>query len=187
MRIISGTLKARRFSVPKSFPSRPTTDFAKEGLFNVLEHQMALYDLEILDLCAGTGNISFEFISREAGNLTAVDMNSNCLRFITKNAAELGIKEHLETIKSDILQYLRKTERKFDLIFADPPYDYKFHHEIAEIVFERNLLVEGGLLIIEHGRHTKLEDKKHFDLVRQYGNVYFSFFRKEEEEEETND
>src|SRR5574343_438324 len=109
---------------------------------------MALYDLEILDLCAGTGNISFEFISREAGNLTAVDMNSNCLRFIAKNAKDLGITEHLETIKSDILQYLRKTERKFDLIFADPPYEYKFHHEIAEIVFERELLTEGGLLNI---------------------------------------
>ena len=179
MRIIRGFLKGKRFSTPPNFPSRPTTDFAKEGLFNVLENQIDFEEKKVLDLCAGTGNISFEFISREAGNLTAVDMNSNCLRFITKNAAELGIKEHLETIKADILFYLRKTERKFDLIFADPPYDYKFHHEIAEIVFERNLLVEGGLLIIEHGRHTKLEDKKHFDLVRQYGNVYFSFFRKE--------
>lgn len=177
MRIISGTLKARRFSIPKSFPSRPTTDFAKEGLFNVLEHQMSLFDLEILDLCAGTGNISFEFISRDAGNITAVDNNSNCLRYIHKNAVEFGIDDQIETIKSDILQYLKKTDKKFDLIFADPPYEYKFHAEIALIVFERNLLTENGLLIIEHGRHTKLEEITHFDLSRTYGNVHFSFFR----------
>ena len=177
MRIISGFLKARRFSIPKSFPSRPTTDFAKEGLFNVLEHQMSLYDLEILDLCAGTGNISFEFLSREAGSVVAVDSNSNCLRYIAKNAEEFKITENLETIKSDILNYLRKTDRKFDLIFADPPYEYKFHHEIAQIVFERELLNEDGLLIIEHGRHTKLNELDQFDLVRTYGNVYFSFFR----------
>ena len=179
MRIISGFLKARRFSIPKSFPSRPTTDFAKEGLFNVLEHQMSLDELEILDLCAGTGNISFEFISREAGNVTAVDVNSNCLRYIRKNAEEFKISEQLETIKSDILYYLKRTDRKFDLIFADPPYDYKSHAEIAQIVFERELLKEDGLLIIEHGRHTKMENDPHFELVRQYGNVYFSFFRKD--------
>jgi 16S rRNA (guanine(966)-N(2))-methyltransferase RsmD len=178
VRIISGFLKARRFSIPKSFPSRPTTDFAKEGLFNVLEHQMSLDELEILDLCAGTGNISFEFISREAGNVTAVDVNSNCLRYIRKNAEEFKISEQLETIKSDILYYLKRTDRKFDLIFADPPYDYKSHAEIAQIVFERELLKEDGLLIIEHGRHTKMENDPHFELVRQYGNVYFSFFRK---------
>ena len=94
MRIISGFLKARRFSIPKSFPSRPTTDFAKEGLFNVLDHQMAMYDLEILDLCAGTGNISFEFLSREAGVVTAVDMNSNCLKYIHKNAVEFKITDN---------------------------------------------------------------------------------------------
>lgn len=179
MRIISGFLKARRFSIPKSFPSRPTTDFAKEGLFNVLEHQMSLYDLEILDLCAGTGNISFEFLSREAGTVTAVDSNSNCLRYILKNAIEFKINDNLETYKSDILAYIKRTDRKFDLIFADPPYEYPSHAEIAQIVFERKLLNENGLLIIEHGRHTKLTELPHFELVRTYGNVYFSFFRLE--------
>jgi 16S rRNA (guanine(966)-N(2))-methyltransferase RsmD len=177
VRIISGFLKARRFSIPKSFPARPTTDFAKEGLFNVLEHQMSLYDLEILDLCAGTGNISFEFLSREASSVVAVDSNTNCLRYIQKNAIEFGISEQLETYKSDILAFLNRTDRKFDLIFADPPYEYKFHAEIARIVFERNLLKEDGLLIIEHGRHTHVKELPNFNLVRNYGNVYFSFFR----------
>jgi 16S rRNA (guanine(966)-N(2))-methyltransferase RsmD len=179
LRIIAGTLKARRFSVPKNFPSRPTTDFAKEGIFNVLEHQMDISDLKILDLCAGTGNISFEFISRDAAHVTAVDINSNCLSFIRKNAIEFNITPQLETIKSDILQYLKKTDEKFDLIFADPPYEYKFQDEIANLVFEHNLLTEDGLLIIEHGKHTKLEEVPHFDLKRTFGNVHFSFFRKE--------
>ena len=181
MRIISGILKARRFSVPKNFPSRPTTDFAKEGLFNILEHQIDLFDLEILDLCAGTGNISFEFLSREAGNVTAVDSNVNCIRFIRKNAAQLGIEENLDTIKTDILAYLSKIDRKFDLIFADPPYDVKFHAEIAKIVFERSLLTENGLLIIEHGKFTDLSQITHFELLRNYGNVNFSFFRIQED------
>lgn len=179
MRIISGSLKARRFSIPKNFPSRPTTDFAKEGIFNVLDHQMSLSDLKILDLCAGTGNISFEFISRDSGHVTAVDINSNCLRYIQKNAIDFGISESLETIKSDILHYLKKTDQKFDLIFADPPYEYTFHAEIAQIIFERDLLNEDGLLIIEHGKHTKLAETPHFDITRTFGNIHFSFFRKE--------
>lgn len=177
MRIISGFLKARRFSIPKSFPSRPTTDFAKEGLFNVLSHQMALIDLEILDLCAGTGNISFEFLSREAGTVVAVDSNSNCLKYIQKNAQEFGIADQLQTVKSDLLTYLKNTSDTFDLIVADPPYAYEFHAEIAQLVIERKLLKKEGLLIIEHGRHTKLENLPHYDTTRVYGNVYFSFFR----------
>ncbi len=177
MRVIGGLLRARRFSVPKNFPSRPTTDFAKEGLFNILDHQIDLLDMEILDLCAGTGNISFEFLSREAGNVTAVDLNTNCVRFIRKIAAQLGIEDNLDTIKSDIISYIGKIDRKFDLIFADPPYDVKFHAEIAEIVFERSLLTENGLLIIEHGKFTDLSQITNFEFLRNYGNVNFSFFR----------
>lgn len=181
MRVISGKLKARRFSVPKNFPSRPTTDFAKEGLFNILDHQIDLLDMEILDLCAGTGNISFEFLSREAGNVTAIDSNTNCIRFIRKIAVQLEIEDKLDTIKSDILAYLGKIDRKFDLIFADPPYDAKFHAEIAKIVFERSLLTENGLLIIEHGKFTDLSQITHFEFLRNYGNVNFSFFKIQED------
>lgn len=180
MRIISGKLKARRFSVPKNFPSRPTTDYAKEGLFNILEHQIDLFDLHILDLCAGTGNISFELISREAGDVTAVDINLNCLRFIRKNAEDLKIENEIRTVKMDILHFLKITEDTYDLIFADPPYAYKHHDQIANLVFEKDLLVPNGLLIIEHGRDTKLENITHFEFCRNFGNVYFSFFRKPE-------
>ena len=180
MRIISGNLKARRFSVPKNFPSRPTTDFAKEGLFNVLEHQLDLFDLNILDLCAGTGNISFEFLSREAGTVTAVDQNFNCVRFIRKNAEELGIAKDLNVYKSEIIQFLQRTEQTYDLIFADPPYAYPKHIDLVKTVFERDLLRSGGWLIVEHGRETNLNDLPFFEFVRSYGNVYFSFFIKDE-------
>lgn len=181
MRIISGKLRARRFSVPKNFPSRPTTDYAKEGLFNILENQIDLYDLNILDLCAGTGNISFELLSREAGVVTAVDTNLNCLRFVRKNAEEMKIDEEIRTVKMDILHFVKLTEETYDLIFADPPYDYKHREEIAKIVFERKLLNEGGILIIEHGKQTSLETITQFDFLRTYGGVHFSFFRNEAE------
>jgi 16S rRNA (guanine(966)-N(2))-methyltransferase RsmD len=184
VRIISGKLKARRFSVPKNFPSRPTTDYAKEGLFNVLVNQIDLDNLHILDLCAGTGNISFELLSREAGIVTAVDINLNCLRFIRKNAEELKVDKEIRTVRMDILHFLKLTEDKYDLIFADPPYAYKHHDQVALAVFEHDLLTENGLLVIEHGRDTKLENITHFEFCRTFGNVYFSFFRKPEQNEE---
>lgn len=176
MRIIRGNLKSRRFSIPKNFPSRPTTDFAKEGLFNLLENQYDLEEMKVLDLCAGTGNISFEFISRDIGHVTSVDKDFNCVKFIRKTSVDFNIENKIDIIKNDIILFLKMTDQTFDIIFSDPPYDVKFHHQIAEIVFERKLLKEDGLLIIEHGRHTRLEQIPQFDNTRPYGNVYFSFF-----------
>ena len=181
MRIIRGELKSRRFSIPKNFPSRPTTDFAKEGLFNLLENKYSLYDLDILDLCAGTGNISFEFMSREAGRVTSVDKEYNCIKFIRNTASEFKIDGNMEIIKMDIIKYLKKTNKTFDIIFSDPPYDVKFHEQIEQVVFERNLLRKNGVLIIEHSKYTKLEGLPHFDYLRPYGNVHFSFFKNTEE------
>ena len=178
MRVISGILKARRFSVPKNFPSRPTTDFAKEGLFNMLEHQMSLYDLEILDLCSGTGNISFEFLSREAGNVTAVDSNDRCVAFIRKTATEFGISQHLQTIRADIQQFVAKTERRYDLIFADPPYKYDGYLTLVKKIIDRELLNENGTLIVEHGKETNLSLMEGYEFTRNYGNVHFSFFKR---------
>lgn len=181
MRIISGILKARRFSVPKNFPSRPTTDFAKEGLFNMLEHKIDLYDLNILDLCSGTGNISLEFISREAGYVTAVDSNFNCVRFLKKNAEQFGVDDQLTTVKSDIIQFVERTGDKYDLIFADPPYGFKQYHDLIRLVFERNLLHKNGILIVEHGKETSFAGITQFDFCRNYGNVNFSFFNYQSE------
>ncbi len=178
MRIIRGKLKSRRFSIPKGFPSRPTTDFAKEGFFNMLENRLDLHELEILDLCAGTGNITFEFASREAGRITAVDRNFNCIRFIHRQAEAFGIGDVIQTVKSDVLAFLKKTDRKYDLIFSDPPYDVSFHEELIALVFERELLNEDGSLIVEHGSRTDLSGITHFESSRIYGNVHFSFFKK---------
>jgi 16S rRNA (guanine966-N2)-methyltransferase len=178
VRIISGILKARRFTAPKNFPSRPTTDFAKEGLFNMLEHQMSLFDLDILDLCAGTGNISFEFLSREAGNVTAVDSNDRCVAFIRKTAAEFGIADHMQTIRADIQQFVARTERRYDLIFADPPYKYEGYVALVQKIQERELLNEHGTLIVEHGKETNLSHLAGYQYSRNYGNVHFSFFKR---------
>ena len=178
MRIIRGILKTKKITVPKSFPSRPTTDFAKEGLFNMLENRLDLVDLNILDLCAGTGNISFELLSREAGSLTAVDSNYNCVRHIQKLAKEFEIEQWIDVIKSDAVKYLEKAEDTYDIIFTDPPYEASFYDKIVTTTFERNLLNEDGFLIIEHGKRTKLEHLPYYQSSRSYGNVVFSFFNK---------
>lgn len=179
MRIIRGILKTKRITVPKSFPSRPTTDFAKEGLFNMLENRFDLMDLKLLDLCAGTGNISFEWLSREAGEAIAVDSNFNSVRHIRSLTKSFEMEAFIQTIHSDVVKYLEKTTEKFDLIFADPPYEAKFHADIVRLVYERDLLNENGLLIIEHGKRTDLSELPHFELSRGYGNVIFTLFSKE--------
>lgn len=183
MRIIRGKYKTRKYGIPKKFPSRPTTDFAKEGLFNVLSHKMVLDDLTILDLCAGTGSISIEFLSRESGSVVAVDQNYNCVRHIQEMAQRFECTEDLIVYKQEILRFLEKTTQKFDLIFADPPYEYNHHGRIVELVFERELLEEDGLLIIEHGKQTDLSALANFDFSRKFGNVHFSFFQINQEDE----
>lgn len=177
MRIVRGIYKARRFSPPKSFPSRPTTDFAKEGIFNVIEHRMALLDLNILDLCAGTGNISLEFLSREAGTVTSVDKHPVCTSFMYKLHKELGIGQEWLIVKNEVRSFLEKTNEVYDLIFADPPYDMTFHGTLVQKVMERKLLTENGWLIVEHGKQTDLSASEGFTEVRNFGNVYFSFFQ----------
>lgn len=183
MRIIRGKYKTRKYGIPKKFPSRPTTDFAKEGLFNVLEHKLVLHDLRILDLCAGTGSISIEFLSRDAGSVVAVDQNHNCVKHIQAMAKQFECEDDLLVYRQEILTFLEKTSLQFDLIFADPPYEYAHHARLAEIVFDRNLLVDDGLLVIEHGKQTDLSAITQFDICRTYGNVKFSFFHQNDENE----
>lgn len=177
MRIIRGIYKTRKFKFPKGFPSRPTTDFAKEGLFNILENQMDLDDLNILDLCAGTGNISVEFLSRQSGRVTAVDSNFNCVKHIRKVSTELDCVADLNVVKADVLKFVTITDEQYDIIFADPPFAYDEHKQLVNIVFERNLLRENGILIIEHGRDTNFDGITQLTFTRKYGNVAFSFFK----------
>ena len=177
MRIINGKLKRYRFAPPKGFPSRPTTDFAKEGLFNILENKLALVDLEILDLYAGTGNISFEFASREAGNITAVDKNFKCTRFIKQFAKEFKLEDTFHVIKSDVIQFIENQSKSYDIIFADPPFEDKVHNELVIKIMEGSLLKEDGLFILEHSKHNPLAEHKDFLSSRKYGGVIFSFFK----------
>lgn len=178
MRLIRGRFKTRYFKYPKNFPSRPTTDFAKEGLFNVLENEFSLYDLNILDLCAGTGSITFEFLSREAGHVTAVDNSFICFKHLSKIANELDCKDEIAIVKSDLIKFLSSTTDTYDIIFADPPYAYSEHAAIVDVVFERDLLTSNGMLIVEHGKETDLSGITHFEKIRKYGGVCFSFFKK---------
>ncbi|MCK0162041.1 RsmD family RNA methyltransferase [Allomuricauda sp. F6463D] len=176
MRIISGKYKGKRLTAPKKLPVRPTTDMAKEALFNILNNRFYFDELKVLDLFSGTGNISYEFASRGAKKITAVDGHQGCVGYISKTAQELDFP--ISTIKSDVYKFLQRTSEKFDLIFADPPYG--FDHEqflnIADIVFEKELLLSEGLLIVEHSEQTNLSEYPKFSEQRKYGGSIFSFF-----------
>lgn len=176
MRIISGNLKGRKLRPPQNLSLRPTTGFAKEGLFNHLNHQIDFRDLDVLDLCCGTGSISFEFASRGVKSVLCVDLNTNCLKYIKKQAAEFEL-TNIFPYKSDLFQFLKKFNRQFDLVFADPPYEMEGVKTIPELVLSRKLLKENGLLILEHGKDINFKAEKNLLNSRKYGNVNFTFFK----------
>ncbi|TMU56049.1 RsmD family RNA methyltransferase [Flagellimonas algicola] len=176
MRIISGKYKGKRLSAPKKLPVRPTTDMAKEGLFNILNNRYYLDDVKVMDLFAGTGNISFEFGSRGSKEIIAVDRFSGCAQFISKTAKELDFP--IVAIKSDVFHFLERTKEQANIIFADPPYNFDTDQflKIVDLVFENNLLLDEGLLIIEHAAQTDLSQHPSFSEQRKYGGSVFSFF-----------
>ncbi len=176
MRIISGIHKGKRLQAPKKLPVRPTTDMAKEALFNILNNHYSFSRISVLDLFAGTGNISYEFASRGTQQITAVDAHYACVGYIKSTAKELDFS--IDAIKSDVFSYLDKVKRNSDIIFADPPYDFEkeMFAKIPELVFKHSLLNEDGMLIIEHAKYTSLEDVPFFSHSRKYGGSVFSFF-----------
>ncbi len=176
MRVISGTLKGRRFNPPANLPVRPTTDFAKESLFNILNNHIDFEEMNALDLFAGTGNISIELVSRGCITVTSVDVNFKCTDFIKKTAIAFNI-INLQVIKSNVFSYLKFATKPYQLIFADPPYDLEGINKIPEIIFEKNLLAENGIMVIEHSRDTNFEQHPRFVEKRNYGKVNFSIFR----------
>lgn len=178
MRIVSGKWRGKRIVAPKNLPTRPTTDFAKEALFNVLNNRFYFEGKRVLDLFAGTGNISYEFLSRGVEDLTAVDQDRNCIKFITKTAQELGADIHC--VQSDALQMIRRASTAYDIIFADPPYDFPHYEALAKSIVEHKLLRTGGEAIIEHSAQTDLSELPGFFEVRRYGTVHFSFFQIDE-------
>ena len=176
MRIISGKHKSRRISAPKNLPVRPTTNMAKEALFNILNNQYYFDQISVLDLFAGIGSISFEFASRGTEQIISVDQNFGCIQFIDKIANELQI--DLQSIKSDVYRFLEKTNQKFDVIFADPPYSFSNEQfqKIIDLIFDNKLLNENGILIIEHSKQTDLSQNSTFTKAKKYGGNMFSFF-----------
>jgi len=176
VRIIGGTQKGRHINPPANLPVRPTTDLAKEGLFNILNNIIDFEGLKVLDLFAGTGSISFEFASRQAAVVVAVDLNFKCVEFIKKTSLQLGFL-HLKAIRTDVFRFLSKSPNEgFDLIFSDAPYDIDNVMILPDLVFSHNWLNEDGLLIIEHTRSLQFAGHKHFSQTRRYGKVNFSFF-----------
>jgi 16S rRNA (guanine(966)-N(2))-methyltransferase RsmD len=176
VRIISGKFKGRRIFPPKNLPVRPTTDMSKEALFNVLNNHFSFEGLKILDLFAGTGNISFEFASRGSDNITSVDGDFGCVKFIKQIAEEYDF--NIAAIKSDVYKFLEKNKSTYDIIFADPPYAFeqKKFETIVQLIIDQNLLSADGMMIIEHSKYTKLDHMLHFSFKKSYGGSIFSFF-----------
>ncbi|PWA08916.1 RsmD family RNA methyltransferase [Flavobacterium laiguense] len=184
MRIISGKYKGRRISPPKGLPVRPTTDMSKEALFNVLNNHFSFENLKVLDLFAGTGNISYEFASRGSMPITSVDGDFGCVKFIKQVAAEYDF--NIAATKSDVFAFLEKCKTSYDIIFADPPYalDQKTFEKIVLLIFEKELLNEEGMMVIEHSKYTKLDHMINFSFHKTYGGSIFSFFELDSTEEE---
>jgi len=175
MRIISGSHKSKRITAPKNLPVRPTTDMAKEGLFNILNNRYYFDEIRVLDLFSGTGNIAYEFASRGSEEIFCVDKNHNCIRFIQQTAQELNF-DAISTIQADVFEFLALHNREHDIIFADPPYELKNLNEVIASVFDKKLLSQEGVLILEHSKMKDFSTHSFLKNTRRYGNVNFSFF-----------
>lgn len=180
MRIISGKLGGRRFSPPSQMPyTRPTTDIAKEGLFNILQNNLDFEGLKTLDLFGGTGSISYELASRGALDLTIVEKDNQMFSYIKKTAADLGLNQ-IKIVKSDVFRFIETCSQQFDFIFAGPPYALTTIDDIPKLVFQQGLLNEGGWFILEHTPRNNYQAFPHFLREKNYGTTVFSIFEKEE-------
>lgn len=175
MRVISGIYRHRHFDVPRTFKARPTTDFAKENLFNVLANRIDLEDATALDLFSGTGSISIELLSRGCSRVVSVEKDPDHYAFIAKVMETVKAEGSL-IIKGDVFKYLERCQEQFDFIFADPPYQLEELGEIPDIVLGRNLLKPDGIFVLEHGDKHDFKDNPRFKELRVYGSVHFSFF-----------
>ena len=177
MRIIRGNWKSRRINPPSNLPVRPTTDLAKEALFNVLENTLDFETLDVLDLFSGTGNISSELASRGARQITAVEQNFRCVEFIQKTARDLNMPQ-LTCIRSDVFRFIKTIKQQYHLIFADPPYDLPLLKIIPDMIFQHKLLCVNGIFVLEHSKVYDFNGHERFVRCREYGKTRFSFFEK---------
>jgi 16S rRNA (guanine966-N2)-methyltransferase len=176
MRIISGIHGGRRIQPPANMPhTRPTTDIAKEGLFNILQNQLDFEELTTLDLFGGTGCISYELASRGVQDLTIVEMDNKMYDFIKKTSEELGF-ENFKVIKSEVFGFIKSCTNKYDFIFAGPPYALTTIDELPKLIFERDLLKPGGRFVLEHTPRNDYRKAEHYVRERNYGTTIFSTF-----------
>ncbi|MBQ7280941.1 MAG: 16S rRNA (guanine(966)-N(2))-methyltransferase RsmD [Bacteroidales bacterium] len=182
MRIIAGTLKGRRLNPPDNLPVRPTTDMARESLFNILNNYVDYEECAVMDLFAGTGAVSFEFISRGVRELTAIEINNQCTDFIKATAQRLNV-SNIHVVRADVFDLLKRAYKKFDIVFADPPYSHEGLSTLPDLVFEKQVLTEDGIFILEHPREYSFEEHPHFWQHRAYGKVNFTFFANKLDEE----
>lgn len=176
MRIISGSHKGRVIRPPEGLPVRPTTDMAKESLFNILNNNVDFEDIKVLDLFAGTGNISMEFASRNATAVVSIDISSRCIAYITKMIADLKF-GNLTAIQTNVFTYLARPAGSYDVIFADPPYDMADREKIPLLIFENKWLSDDGWFIMEHDKYLSFKENSFFWDERRYGKIHFTFFR----------
>lgn len=178
MRIIGGYLKGKSILPPAGYKARPTTDFAKEGLFNTLTNEFDFESVSVLDLFGGTGSISFEFASRGCPEVITVEMNAVNANFIKKSSASLGLAKVHQVVHHNVFDFIPLCSKTFDIVFADPPYALDGLEGIPDKVLEKGLVNEGGYLILEHPSEYSFVSHGSFVKEKKYGNVHFSYFRK---------
>jgi 16S rRNA (guanine966-N2)-methyltransferase len=176
LRIIGGKYKGRRISPPSGFTARPTTDFARESLFNILNNRIDFEEICVLDLFSGTGSISYEFASRGARDVHLVEMDLRHISGIRRIIKDLGI-NNIKTIHIDVRAYLKTCSVKYDVVFADPPYRLSWLKEIPDLVFGSGIVKEEGFFVLEHPKDMSFSSHKLFSEHRNYGGVNFSFFK----------
>ena len=176
MRIIGGAFKSRIFRPGKNFKARPTTDFARENLFNILDNRYNFDDKKVLDLFSGTGSISFEFASRGCLNITSVELDRFHYTFICSVISQLDIGRIVKAVNGDVFKFIARSPGQYNIIFADPPYELQRLAEIPDLILNSNLLYDEGLLILEHGKTNDFSAHPLFSELRTYGSVHFSFF-----------
>ena len=176
MRIITGIYKGRHFEIPRTFKARPTTDFAKENIFNVLNQYVDFDDASALDLFSGTGSITLELLSRGCSRVISVEMDRDHHRFIQQCLEKLGTNA-ATPLRGDVFKFVKACKQQFDFIFADPPYALKELPQIPDLIFEKDLLKQDGIFVFEHGKDYDFSQHPHFVEHRAYGSVNFSLFK----------
>lgn len=181
MRIVGGIFGGRRFNPPPRIPARPTTEVAKEGLFNTLGNMIDLEDAKTLDIFGGTGSISYELASRGASDLTLVERDAASIDFIKKTAKELGIYDKLNIVRNDVFKFIKQNTAQYNFIFAGPPYALETIDDLPMLVFEKNMLLPGGIFVLEHTPRNDYQKHPRFVRMKNYGTTIFTFFTQPEQ------